>query len=1008
MKKMIVLAAAVALSAAAQVSAKLATARRSAPVPAPSTKTVLIGASVPSVTEGGTIQFTAKQAVTWSLAPGSAGSIDAHTGVYTAPPAITAKNTSGGCPNSPNDSIFNTRVDKLPVHRNSAAWIALLNGSGINYEQAWGLSTYTSSTPRITLTTNYTPQYNGAYPIPVWPNLREEAGNYAVGYGGAGGDHHITEVDLSSCHYADIYNYAPGANGIGKASSAVSYSGLSHALPKGGTDAAGMYLQPLTLRLGELENGHINHALRFSLSNNFIRPDLTWPASANAYPYNPNGLRYGDRLRLKASAIANLSSLSPMAQTLVTQLMQYGIIVSDGGPYVSISGDQDLREDPAAIAAIKEAKDAVNSVGGLGAFEVVDESALQSDSRSGAVKINNGIVTPDDYVQVIVTPKSGGKSMTSRVALQGVGVGVPDASITVPAGATVQFSAWTSGTTKNNAVAWKTSPSLGKMTSSGSYTAPAVVKPASTTVTAYSVENPSATQTIAVHILPVASDGSIRVSDNMGPAYNYAYPGSTYGPDRNNMMWWPEPGFIASGYNYCDWGGAGGGLSSGWCNFGADVTHDVLLNNGNYRVDIYIGVPASMAGKNSSWNIGAQGQWAALGFSPVAASKGGTQPIVLSIPATVTDNRLSWTISNLIINTDNNIGPMLSGWAVVPDSSPAHLTISDANGNTSTSTVASNTTMQFSAVGWYMPHTVTWSISPQIGTISSTGLYTAPSKPQTGTVTVTATSTADPTKTARMRIQLSRGALNVNAASNRLPPSMTDRFRVDLNGRDYSNVTWSASVGSIDQKTGLYTAPDTLTANTTATIIATSNDDHSVVGSYTLNLLKNIDPIRINCGDWYAPVTDANGNVWSTDWGADGGPRYRADTFRVTGTGLDGQPLTPNSAMAAIYNTWHYSSYTPNNSFKYNFTVPNGTYQVTLLFANWDTKAHGSLFNVLANGTQVISKYDPDANGVNVAGSQTFNVTVTNKALTLTFAGIGDKQAEVNGIQIVPARARYH
>jgi hypothetical protein len=106
---------------------------------------------------------------------------------------------------------------------------------------------------------------------------------------------------------------------------------------------------------------------------------------------------------------------------------------------------------------------------------------------------------------------------------------------------------------------------------------------------------------------------------------------------------------------------------------------------------------------------------------------------------------------------------------------------------------------------------------------------------------------------------------------------MTEPVQSEPQWQDYSNAIWSASVGNIDQKTGQYAAPDTPSANTTATITATSTDDQMLTDSYTLNLLANIDPIRINCGDWYAPVTDANGHVWSTDWGADGGTVYHVD-----------------------------------------------------------------------------------------------------------------------------------
>jgi hypothetical protein len=342
----------------------------------------------------------------------------------------------------------------------------------------------------------------------------------------------------------------------------------------------------------------------------------------------------------------------------------------------------------------------------------------------------------------------------------------------------------------------------------------------------------------------------------------------------------------------------------------------------------------------------------------------------------------------------------LSGFAITPDSSAPHVTLSDSSGNSTTSTIAANTKMQFNAVGWYMSNAVNWSISPQIGSISTTGLYTAPTTPQTGTVTLTATSTTDPTKTASMTINLTEGKLAITGGAATVVRSMSTQFGTQLNGGAYSNVTWSASLGTISA-TGLYTAPDPLAANTTATITATSTDDATLTASTTVTLLANINPIRINTGDYYQSVTDAAKNVWLTDRNYDIGMAYSASPYDITGTGLDGVALTPTSAMAPIYNSRRYSLYTPQNQFNYKFSLPNGTYQVTLLFANYDSTPHRFIFNVTANGTPVISNYDPDSVGLNVASSQQFTVAVTNQTLVLNFAGIGSGLAEVNGIQIV-------
>ena len=960
----------------------------------PPTPIVITPGTANPMTEATTQQFEANIPVIWSLAPGSVGSIDPLTGVYTAPASIIAENTVNGCEARPNDDVFNTRVDNLPLSASSANWIAGLGKQGIDYEPAWGVSTFDANTPTDTLKFNYTPQYNGVFPTPVWPQLRKEGGNFAIGYGGGGGDHHYTAVNLSNCQYVDVYNYLPG----GLTTSGIKYSGLSWALPSGGTDAAGMELSPLTLHLPEIESGHVDHALRFSMSNNYIAAKFVWPATANAYPNSTNMLPYGSRLRLRANALT-VSTHTPMAQTLLNQLLHYGIILADGAQYMSITSDQDVREDPAAWAALQEVIKAVNAAGGMSAFEVVDESSLKVSASSGVVNPANGYVTPSGYAQVIATDIAHPTNTASaRILFQGVGIGVPDPAITITSGATVQLQSWTTGTTSNNAVSWQPNPSLGTITSTGLYTAPKVTIPTKTVLTAYSAENPGAAQPVTVTILPLASDGSLRVSDIMGSAYSVAYPGSTL--TSSGITWWTDPGFYAAAaYNYCDWGGSGA-FNGGWCSFGQDVTHDFLVPNANYKINLYFAVPASFAGRLASWNIGAQGQWTNLGYNVVAASNNGKQLATASLPAQVIDNHLSFTISQANVKVNNGLGAVLSGFSIAPDASGPHLTLSDSSGNTSISIVPTNTTMQFNAVGWYMSNAVTWAISPAIGSISSTGLYTAPITPQTATITLTATSTTKAAQTATMTINLVEGKLAVTGAST-LARSLTTQFVSNLNGGAYSNVTWSVSLGSISA-TGLYTAPDALASNTTATITATSNDDHALTGSFTIKLLANINPIRINSGDWYANVTDAAGNIWLTDRNADVGTTYHAANFDMTGGEIDDGALTLTSPMAPIYNSSRLSSYTPQNQFNYSFRVPNGTYQVMLLFGNYGGTAHSYLFNVSANGTLALSNYDPDSVGFHVSSSQIVFTTVTNQTLTLNFVGIGSKIAEVNGIQIVP------
>ena len=85
---------------------------------------------------------------------------------------------------------------------------------------------------------------------------------------------------------------------------------------------------------------------------------------------------------------------------------------------------------------------------------------------------------------------------------------------------------------------------------------------------------------------------------------------------------------------------------------------------------------------------------------------------------------------------------MLSGVEIEADSSAPKLTI-DTQQQT---TVAAGSKLQLYAVGWYVGDSVTWQVLSGPGSISSTGLYTAPATaPATAqTVTIKANSTINP------------------------------------------------------------------------------------------------------------------------------------------------------------------------------------------------------------------------------------------------------------------------
>jgi hypothetical protein len=154
-------------------------------------------------------------------------------------------------------------------------------------------------------------------------------------------------------------------------------------------------------------------------------------------------------------------------------------------------------------------------------------------------------------------------------------------------------------------------------------------------------------------------------------------------------------------------------------------------------------------------------------------------------------------------------------------------------------TLVRGATQQFSAtVSGGSTSAVTWSINPVVGTISTTGLYTAPATlASTQTVTVRATSAADPTKSATASVTLAAVTVAVSPASVTLNASQTQQFSATVSNSGNTGVTWSISpvVGTMST-TGLYTAPASVTSQQTITITATSVADPTKSSTATVSL----------------------------------------------------------------------------------------------------------------------------------------------------------------------------
>jgi hypothetical protein len=161
-----------------------------------------------------------------------------------------------------------------------------------------------------------------------------------------------------------------------------------------------------------------------------------------------------------------------------------------------------------------------------------------------------------------------------------------------------------------------------------------------------------------------------------------------------------------------------------------------------------------------------------------------------------------------------------------------------------TATVAPAGTQQFSVQNLPSGDSVTWSISPGKGSISTSGLYSAPSyvaSQASITVSATNSSTSAVLGTASLTLQASP-APSVSPATATVAPAGTQQFSVQ-NLPSGASVTWSISpaTGGISTD-GLYTAPSDVTSQTTVTVTATNSSTNAVFGTASLTLRASPTP----------------------------------------------------------------------------------------------------------------------------------------------------------------------
>jgi hypothetical protein len=276
----------------------------------------------------------------------------------------------------PANNFWNARVDSLPVHPMSEAWVDNI-GRGAGFHMDFGSGEWDGGPigiPYNVVAGSAVPKYDpefyypdesdpGPYPIPENPNIEYSS------------DHHILIVDTDTCTLYETYDMSFD-NGQWSGGSGAIWDLNSNALrPKTWTsaDAAGLQILPGLVRYDEIAAGEIKHALRFTVENT---AGYIWPARHQTDDPKDGIPPMGARFRLKAEY--DISGFPREMQILLQAMKTYGIVLADNGSNWFVTGAPDDRWDNDMLHLL----DVVTGDD----FEAVDTSVLMVDVNSGEVQ----------------------------------------------------------------------------------------------------------------------------------------------------------------------------------------------------------------------------------------------------------------------------------------------------------------------------------------------------------------------------------------------------------------------------------------------------------------------------------------------------------------------------------------------------------------------------------------------------------------------------------------------
>jgi hypothetical protein len=358
-----------------------------------------------------------------------------------------------------------------------------------------------------------------------------------------------------------------------------------------------------------------------------------------------------------------------------------------------------------------------------------------------------------------------------------------------------------------------------------------------------------------------------------------------------------------------------------------DFAYDIPVTNGTYSVKLKFSENHFWGPGYRIFHVDANGVRVLANFDIAAAAGGARTAVDRQFNASVTNGRLRLDFIGVKERgMVSGIEVTRTGGATTPAPTPTptptptvSLSISPAS-----ATLSPGAQRTFAAAVTGTTDTrVVWSLSSPLGSITTAGVYTAPSSlAQSSQVTVRATSVADSSKSATALITVATSVgISVSPSSASVISGNTVQFRTNVTGTSDTRVEWHASAGIINAA-GLYTAP-TVSSPTQVTITARSVADTSKASAAQVT----VNPVAATPAPTPTPTPSGSG-AWLESSGlvsieAENGRvvnRSQSWIFRNNVAGYSGAGFMSAEGNTGSNANGSYSSWSPQVQFDVRFT----------------------------------------------------------------------------------------